>query len=85
MGEESNLGQNLGTWSVIDIETTGADAGRDHIIDVGYLRFEDFQLVEKYSSLCRYDEPLSHFIKNSPGSTRKCSRRHQHFPPLRKD
>lgn len=65
------MGQNLGNWSVIDLETTGADPGKDQIIDVGFLRFEDFELVEKYSSLCRYDEPLSFFIKKLTGIDEK--------------
>lgn len=63
--------QGLGKWAVIDIETTGADAGVDEIIDVGYLQFEGTKLVRTYQSLCRPSFEVSHFIQKLTGITNK--------------
>lgn len=57
----------LGRWAVIDIETTGIDASRDEIIDVGFLQFEGTRLVRNYSSLVRSEYPLSQFIQKLTG------------------
>lgn len=54
-------------WAVLDIETTGIDAGRDEIIDLGFLRFNGTELVESYESLVRTDHVLSQFITQLTG------------------
>lgn len=59
--------QVLGQWTVIDIETTGIDAGYDEIIDIGFLQFEGTKLVNKYSSLVRTELKLSQFIQKLTG------------------
>ena len=59
----------LGQWAVIDIETSGADFLQDQIIDIGFLEFEGCKLVRKYSSLVRYEFPLSQFIQKLTGIT----------------
>ena len=56
------MSYELGPWAFIDIETTGIDANYDQIIDLGFLSFEGTKLVKKYSSLCKADVKLSHFI-----------------------
>jgi ATP-dependent DNA helicase DinG len=61
----------LGSWAVIDIETSGIDPTCDGIIDIGYLQFEGTSLVKKYSSLVHYDKPLSQFIQKLTGITDK--------------
>jgi ATP-dependent DNA helicase DinG len=61
----------LGKWAVIDIETTGADAAYDQVIDLGFLEFEGITLVRKYSSLVQYDGELSSFIQKLTGITAK--------------
>lgn len=58
---------SLGRWAVIDIETTGMDANYDAIIDIGFLQFEENQLVRKYSSLVRTENRLSQFIQKLTG------------------
>lgn len=66
-----NLNQGLEAWGVIDIETTGADAGVDEIIDIGYLQFEGTKLVRKYQSLVRPSFEISNFIQKLTGITNK--------------
>ncbi|MCK5882518.1 MAG: DEAD/DEAH box helicase [Bacteriovoracaceae bacterium] len=61
----------LGKWAVIDIETTGADAAHDEVIDLGFLEFEGTTLVRKYSSLVKFDGKLSKFIQKLTGITPK--------------
>ncbi len=60
---------SLGKWAVIDIETTGINAGEDEVIDLGYWQFDDTQLVRKFSSLVRPSGPLSPFITKLTGIT----------------
>ena len=62
---------NLGNWAVIDIETTGIDAGSDSIIDLGYLQFDGLKLVKKYSSLVKFEGHISQFIRELTGITPK--------------
>ena len=59
----------LGRWAAIDLETTGLDPQNDHIVDVGFLQFEDCRLVKKYHSLARTEKPLGHFVQTLTGIT----------------
>jgi ATP-dependent DNA helicase DinG len=64
----------LGNWAVIDIETTGADASYDQVIDLGYLQFEGTKLINKTDTLVQYDGKLSQFIKKLTGISDKMLR-----------
>jgi ATP-dependent DNA helicase DinG len=57
----------LKRWAVIDVETTGVDAARDSLIDVGFLLFEGTNLIKSFSSLVRYEGQLSQFIQKLTG------------------
>ena len=59
--------KDLGKWAVIDIETTGVDASRDSIIDIGFLLFEGTELVKSFSSLVHYEGQISQFIQRLTG------------------
>lgn len=59
----------LGSWAVIDIETTGINPMDDDIIDLGYWQFEGTTLTRKFSSLVRTTQPLSPFISKLTGIT----------------
>jgi ATP-dependent DNA helicase DinG len=59
----------LGTWAVIDIETTGVNPGVDEIIDLGFLQFEGTKLIRSYTSLVRSENPVSSFISKLTGIT----------------
>lgn len=59
----------LGSWAVIDIETTGVNPGQDEIIDIGFLQFDGTTLVRRYSSLVRCSHPVSSFISKLTGIT----------------
>lgn len=61
--------EHLGRWALIDIETSGVDAGFDKIIDVGFLQFEGSKLVRTYESLVRFDGELPHIIQKLTGIT----------------
>jgi ATP-dependent DNA helicase DinG len=71
----------LGSWAVIDIETTGADRNYDQVIDVGFYQFEETKLVKTYSSMVRFEGELSQFIQKLTGITSKQLRR----APLREE
>ena len=58
---------NLGKWTVIDIETTGIDPAQDDIIDIGFLEFDGLKLVRKYQSLVYSDIKISRFIQKLTG------------------
>ena len=58
---------SLGSWALIDIETTGVDPSYDAIIDLGYLQFDGTKLIKKYSSLVKTDVKLSQFIQKLTG------------------
>lgn len=60
---------SLGSWALIDIETTGIDPTYDGIIDIGYLQFEGTKLVKEYSSLVKTQIKLSQFIQKLTGIT----------------
>lgn len=57
----------LGSWAVIDIETTGINPSTDEIIDLGFLQFEGTKLVRSFSSLVRPENPVSSFITKLTG------------------
>lgn len=58
---------SLGSWALIDIETTGVDPSYDAVIDLGYLQFDGTKLIKKYSSLVKTDVKLSQFIQKLTG------------------
>ncbi len=60
---------SLGLWAVIDIETTGVNAGEDEIIDLGFYQFDGTKLVREYTSLVRSRHPVSSFISKLTGIT----------------
>lgn len=57
----------LGSWAVIDIETTGIRPGIDEIIDIGFYQFEGTKLVRTFSSLVRPENEVSAFITKLTG------------------
>ena len=59
----------LGSWAVIDIETTGINPSTDEIIDLGFLQFEGTKLVRTFSSLVRPANQVSSFITKLTGIT----------------
>ncbi|MGZ3806703.1 MAG: helicase C-terminal domain-containing protein [Bacteriovorax sp.] len=65
------MNHRLGTWAVIDVETSGADPSFDQVIDVGFLLFEGVKLTKKFSSLVQYPGELSSFIQKLTGITPK--------------
>jgi ATP-dependent DNA helicase DinG len=58
---------SLGSWALIDIETTGIDPSYDAIIDIGFVQFEGTKLVKTYASLVQTDIKLSQFIQKLTG------------------
>lgn len=61
------MDNSLGRWAVIDIETTGIDASKDEIIDVGFVQFEGTEVIRDYTSLVRTEYPISNFIQKLTG------------------
>ena len=69
------IANELGRWGLIDIETSGIDAGYDKMIDVGFLQFDGLKLVRTYESLVRFDGELPHIIQKLTGITAGMLRR----------
>lgn len=63
------MSMGLGSWAVIDIETTGIHPATDEIIDLGFLQFEGTKLVRTYTSLVRPENAVSSFITKLTGLT----------------
>jgi ATP-dependent DNA helicase DinG len=72
----------LGSWAVIDIETTGVNPANDEIIDVGFLQFDGTRLVRSFSSLVRPENSVSSFITKLTGITNDQLRRAPPWPTV---
>lgn len=55
----------------IDIETTGASAWNSRVLEVGALRVENNQIVQRYSQLIDPEEHIPSFITGLTGITEK--------------
>lgn len=53
--------------SIIDIETTGLSAASDRIIEIGIIRVENGEVVERYQQLINPERPLPYFIQQHTG------------------
>ena len=54
-------------YVALDLETTGLDAGRDAIIEVGAVRIEDGRIGDRFSTLINPRRPISLFIQQITG------------------
>jgi ATP-dependent DNA helicase DinG len=77
--------KNLGSWALLDIETTGIDAGVDDIIDLGFLRFNEGKLVQKFDELVKSDLKVSPFITHLTGITQKMVDKARPWDLVKKD
>lgn len=57
----------LAEYVAIDLETTGVDAGKDAIIELGAVRFENGAAVDRFSKLVNPLRPLPTFITELTG------------------
>ncbi len=53
--------------SIVDLETTGLDANRNRIIEIGIIRVENGQVVERYSQLVNPECRIPSFIEHHTG------------------
>lgn len=53
--------------AILDVETTGATASYDRIIEIGLLRIENGKVVKKLDTLLNPEVPLSSFIEGLTG------------------
>src|SRR3984957_8147962 len=51
----------------VDLETTGGNAARDRITEVGIVRIRDGELVEEWSSLVNPERPIPSYIEAFTG------------------
>lgn len=61
---ESMIGQ---TFTIVDVETTGASAKAGRIIEIGALRVERGEVVRTYTSLINPGQPIPEFITGMTG------------------
>lgn len=57
------------SYIVIDLETTGFDPLRNHIIEVGALKIDNGQIIDSFSSLINPDIEIDSFITSLTGIT----------------
>jgi len=76
----SDLG--LHEFVALDLETTGLDAERNQIIEVGALRFRDGKEAERFEQLIDPAEPLEPFIVALTGLTDNDLRGQPTFPTI---
>jgi ATP-dependent DNA helicase DinG len=57
------------TYIALDLETTGLDATRDAIIEVGVIKFRDGELVDSFSTLVNPGRPIPYDITLITGIT----------------
>lgn len=56
-----------GTYVALDLELTGLDCKRDHIIEIAMIKFEDRQVLDTFSSLVNSPLDLSYKIQQLTG------------------
>lgn len=56
-------------YIVLDLETTGLNPIHDEIIEVGYIKYQNFKEVESFEQLVKPNVPISPFISNLTGIT----------------
>ncbi|MCI3920324.1 ATP-dependent DNA helicase DinG [Paenibacillus sp. TRM 82003] len=56
-------------FAVLDLETTGDQAGKDEIIQVGLVIINDFRIEHTYASLVKPSVPIPAFIRSLTGIT----------------
>ena len=61
--------QRTGKIVVLDVETSGFDPERDHIIKITAVKIENVKRIEKFSSLVNCSEPLSPKVESLTGIT----------------
>ena len=53
----------MGPFIFLDIETTGRDPKRDHIIEVAAVKWENFCITERFESLVNPNVPVPYEIE----------------------
>jgi DNA polymerase-3 subunit epsilon len=55
------------TFTIVDVETTGADAYRGRVIEIGLLRVEHGEVAATYKTFLNPDQPIPEFITKMTG------------------
>lgn len=58
---------NFDNLAILDVETTGASAPYDRIIEIGVIRIEKNKIVRKFETLINPEITISPFIENLTG------------------
>jgi DNA polymerase-3 subunit epsilon len=58
---------NFDNLAILDVETTGASAPYDRIIEIGVIRIEKNKIVKKFETLINPEVTISPFIENLTG------------------
>lgn len=69
-------------FAVVDVETTGGKLEYARIIEIGIVLVDNWEIVEKFSSLVKVSEELSPFIVNLTGITQKMLERAPTFDEI---
>ena len=71
--------------ALIDIETTGASAPYDRIIEIGILRIENNKVVKKFETLLNPGGQISPFIQNLTGISNSVLENAPSFSDIKSD
>ncbi|MFA6521739.1 MAG: 3'-5' exonuclease, partial [Candidatus Gracilibacteria bacterium] len=75
----------MGPFIVLDIETTGRDPGRDHIIEVAAIKWEDFKITGRFERLVNPRVPIPYEITMLTGITNEMVKDAPIFSEMQKE
>ena len=59
-------------YVAFDLETTGLSPETDQMIEIGAVKIQDQKIIGKYNCIIRPEVPVSDFIIQLTGITRRC-------------
>ncbi len=73
------------TFVVIDLETTGLNARKDEITEVGAIKFRNDEVLEEFSTLVNPRKPIPYVVRQKTGITTEMVKKAPRFEWIRDD
>lgn len=74
-----------GTFVVIDLETTGLEAGLDEITEIGAIKFQKGRALEEFSTLVNPRKPIPKIVQQKTGITTAMVKGAPRFEQVKRD